>query len=134
MIEAIGVSWAFTLSRVRRGWSTSLSKPTFSNQANCSLSYGTLSGSPPFTSRFPEMARRMARPSSTDRAAPSPICVGATPKAIRPGRFVAYMRAAATMSSAGTPVTSEVRSGVHVAASAFTSSNPSVHCSTNSWS
>ena len=132
MIEQIGVSAAFTLSRVRSGWSISRSKPTVSCQANWLSSYGLPSGSPPGTSRLPEIARRIPRPSRAEREAPSPSWVGATPKAIRPGVFCAYMRAAATISSGSTPVTSLVRSGVHFAASALTSSKPRHHFSTNS--
>ena len=79
----------------------SLSKPTFWSHAKFSVSYGFPSGSPPGTSRFPEIARRIARPSSAERAAPSPSCVGATPKAMRPGRFVAYIRAASTIERGG---------------------------------
>ena len=33
------------------------------------------------------IARRIARPRSAERAAPSPSWVGATPNAMRPGRF-----------------------------------------------
>ena len=134
MIDATGVSCALTLSRVRSGWSMSFSKPTFWSQAKFSVSYGLPSGSPPGTSRFPEIARRIARPSSAERAAPSPSCVGATPKAMRPGRFVAYIRAASTTSAAGTPVISSVRSGVHSAASRRTSSKPRHHSSTKALS
>ena len=47
MIDATGVSCALTLSRVRSGWSMSLSKPTFWSHAKFSVSYGFPSGSPP---------------------------------------------------------------------------------------